>query len=100
MRAVAAILLLLGTIASAAETADIIFMNGNVYTVNEKQPRAEAVAVSRDRIVFVGSNAEAQKFRNDETRIINLGEKTVTPGCTDSHRHIVGLVQRERHMKL
>jgi predicted amidohydrolase YtcJ len=100
MRAVAAILLLVGTIASAAETADIIFMNGNVYTVNEKQPRAEAVAVSRDRIVFVGSNADAQKFRNDETRIIDLGGKTVTPGFTDSHCHIFGIGEREMKLNL
>src|SRR5438045_4597807 len=100
MRAVAAILLLVGSIASAAETTDTIFINGNVYTVNEKQPHAEAIAVSRDRIVFVGSNADAQKLRSDKTRIIDLAGKTVTPGFTDSHCHIFGIGEREMRLNL
>jgi predicted amidohydrolase YtcJ len=100
MRAVAAILLLVGSIASAVETADTIFINGNVYTVNEKQPHAEAIAVSRDRIVFVGSNADAQKLRSDKTRIIDLAGKTVTPGFTDSHCHIFGIGEREMTLNL
>ena len=100
MRAVAAILLLMGSIASAAETADTIFINGNVYTVNEKQPHAEAIAVKGDRIVFVGSNADAQKLRSDKTRIIDLTGKTVTPGFTDSHCHIFGIGEREMTFNL
>ena len=98
MRFVAAILLLVGSIASAAETADIIFINGNVYTVNEKEPRAAAIAVRGDRIVFVGSNADAQKFRNGKTRTIELAGKTVTPGLTDSHCHIFGIGEREMRL--
>lgn len=100
MRSVAAILLLVGSIASAAETADLIFINGNVYTVNDKQPRAEAIAVREDRIVFVGSNADTQKFRSDKTRIIDLAGKTVTPGFTDSHCHIFGIGEREMKLNL
>src|SRR2546429_9512821 len=46
----------------AAEQVDLILLNGNIYTVNEKQPRAEAIAVKNQRVVFVGSNAEAKKF--------------------------------------
>ncbi|PYJ68449.1 MAG: hypothetical protein DME75_13035, partial [Verrucomicrobia bacterium] len=42
---------------------DLILVNGNVYTVNEKQPHAEAIAVRDQRIVFVGSNEDARKFR-------------------------------------
>ena len=41
---------------------DLIFVNGNVYTVNERQLHAEAVAVKNERIAFVGSNDEAKKF--------------------------------------
>src|ERR1700737_4130005 len=44
---------------SAAEDADLIFVNGNVYTVGDKQPHAEAIAVKQGRIAFVGSNEEA-----------------------------------------
>jgi predicted amidohydrolase YtcJ len=96
MRAVAASLLLMGSIASAAETADTIFINGNVYTVNEKQPRAEAIAVSGDRIGFVGSNDEAKKFRTK--KVVDLAGKTVVPGLTDSHCHIFGIGERETRL--
>src|SRR5437868_13759743 len=100
VRSVAAILLFVDSIASAAEPADIIFTNGNVYTLNEKQPRAEAIAVREHRIVFVGSNADAQKFRSDKTRTIDLAGKTVTPGFTDSHCHIFGIGEREMTLNL
>ncbi|PYK66823.1 MAG: amidohydrolase, partial [Verrucomicrobia bacterium] len=100
MRAVAAILLLMSGIPAGAEAADTIFINGNVYTVNEKQPRAEAIAVNGDRIVFVGSNADAQKLRSDKPRIIDLAGKTVTPGFTDSHCHIFGIGEREMTLNL
>ncbi|PYJ10017.1 MAG: hypothetical protein DMF06_07795, partial [Verrucomicrobia bacterium] len=42
---------------SRAETADALFINGNIYTANDRQPRAEAIAVNGSRIIFVGSNA-------------------------------------------
>ena len=55
------ILLLLVLMPVQQQTAaDIVFKNGNVYTVDTKQPRAQAIAVTKDRIVFVGSNADAQ----------------------------------------
>src|SRR4029077_13110430 len=46
----------------AAEDVDLIFVNGNIYTVNERQAHAEAIAVKKDRIVFVGSNETVKKF--------------------------------------
>jgi len=79
---------------------DLILVNGNVYTVNKKQPRAEAIAVRDQRIVFVGSNQDARKFRGDKTRIIDLGGKTVVPGFTDSHCHIFGIGEREMKLNL
>src|SRR5438046_4317071 len=85
MRAVAAIVLLVSGITADAETAETIFISGNVYTVNEKQPSAQAIAVHRDRIILVGSNADAERFRADKTRIVDLEGKTITPRFTDSH---------------
>jgi predicted amidohydrolase YtcJ len=80
--------------------ADLILVNGNVYTVNDKQPHAESIAVKDERVVFVGSNEEAKKFRSDLTRIIDLGGKTVVPGLTDSHCHIFGIGEREMRLNL
>jgi predicted amidohydrolase YtcJ len=79
---------------------DLILVNGNVYTVNKKQPRAEAIAVRDQRIVFVGLNEDARKFRGDKTSIIDLGGKTVVPGFTDAHCHIFGIGEREMKLNL
>src|SRR5438128_2342257 len=43
---------------NGAEMNDSVFVNANIYTVNERQPHAEAVAVKSGRIVFVGSEAD------------------------------------------
>jgi len=100
MRAVAAILLFVSGITAGAETVETIFINGNIYTVNDKQPFAQAIAVKGDRIIFVGANADAEQFRGDKTRIVDLAGKTVTPGFTDSHCHIFGIGEREMTLNL
>ncbi|MFL6583974.1 MAG: amidohydrolase [Chthoniobacterales bacterium] len=78
----------------------MIFVHGNVYTVSERQPHAEAIAVNADRIAFVGSDADAQKFRGAATRVIDLHGQTVVPGLTDSHCHIFGIGEREMNLNL
>ena len=83
-----------------AEPADTVFINGNIYTVNDRQPRAEAIAVKRGRIVFVGSNADAKTFQESSTRVVDLAGKTVVPGLTDSHCHIFGIGAREMNLNL
>jgi len=86
--------------ASKVEPADLIFINGNIYTVNDKQPHAEALAVKMDRIVFVGSTAAAKKYQGAKTRVIDLHGSTVVPGMTDAHYHFIGVGQRERNLNL
>ena len=83
-----------------ASDVDLLFVNGNIYTVNEKQPHAEAIAVKNQRIVLVGSNEEAKSFRDDKTRIVDLGGKTVVPGFTDSHCHIFRIGEQELTLNL
>ena len=100
MRPVTAILLFMSCVTASAETAETIFINGNIYTVNDKQPFAQAIAVKGDRIIFVGANADAAQFRGDKTRIVDLAGKTVTPGFTDSHCHIFGIGEREMTLNL
>ena len=80
--------------------ADIVFKNGNVYTANDKAPQAEAIAVKGDRIVFVGTNAAAQKYVRSNTRVVDLHGNTVLPGFTDSHQHLSGVGQREMTLNL
>src|SRR6266404_2136682 len=82
------------------EPADLIFVNGNIYTANEKQPHAQAIAVKADRIVFVGSNSEVDKFKGTQTRIIDLHGATALPGMTDAHHHLEGVGFREMTLNL
>ena len=80
--------------------ADIVFKNGNIYTAKDNTPRAEAIAVKADRIVFVGSNADAQKYVGQGTRVVDLKGNTVLPGFTDSHQHLSGVGLREMTLNL
>src|SRR6267142_2599712 len=81
-------------------TAELVFKNGNIYTVNERQPTAEAIAVKGDRIIFVGSNRDAQKYVGETTRVIDLNGKTMVPGMTDAHHHLLGVGFREMTLNL
>src|SRR5438874_49091 len=80
--------------------ADIVFTNGNIYTVSDKQPHAEAVAVKGGRIVFVGSNAAVKEYQGSNTRVVDLRGETVVPGMTDAHYHFIGVGQREMTLNL
>jgi predicted amidohydrolase YtcJ len=80
--------------------ADIVFKNGNVYTANDKDPHAEAIAVKADRIVFVGTNAAAQRYVGPNTRVVDLHGNTVLPGFADSHQHLSGVGLREMTLNL
>lgn len=80
--------------------ADLVLKNSNIYTVNSAQPKAEAVAVKGDRIVFVGANREAQNYIGKNTRVIDLKGATVLPGLTDAHHHLEGVGFREMTLNL
>lgn len=69
------------------EPADLLLTGGVVHTADAAQPRAQAVAVRGDRIVFVGSAAEAELYRGPQTRVMQLGGRTLVPGFVDSHGH-------------
>jgi len=73
--------------AVTASAADYVLTNGKVYTVNEKQPWAEAVVVKGNEIVFVGSTADAQKLIGENTKVADLGGRMVMPGMIDTHLH-------------
>jgi predicted amidohydrolase YtcJ len=96
----ACVLAFLGPISQlrAAEDVDLLLFNGNVYTVNEKTPRAKAIGVRNDRVVFVGLNDDARRFH--AARTVDLHGHTVVPGLTDSHCHIFGIGERELRLNL
>jgi predicted amidohydrolase YtcJ len=69
-------------------SADLALTGGNVLTMNQSQPCAEAVAVKGDRIVKVGTNKEISQLIGENTRVIRLNGKTVIPGFIDTHIHV------------
>ena len=74
-----------------AQKADLVIRNANVYTVNKAQPRASAVAVLGDRIVYVGDDKGAASFTAQNTRVIDAGGKFLMPGLIEGHGHIYGM---------
>ncbi len=80
--------------------ADIVFKNGNVYTANDTSPKAQAIAVKANQIVYVGTNDGAQVYVGNQTRVVDLKGRTVLPGFTDSHQHLSGVGFREMTLNL
>lgn len=71
------------------EQADAIFFGGDIITVNDQQPEAEAVAIKDGKIVFVGDKTAADKWKGEHTDLVDLKGKTLMPGFIDPHTHIV-----------
>lgn len=80
--------------------ADMIISGGTIYTVDDTNPTVEAVAVSSGKIVFAGAAAEVQKYKGDQTQMIDLQGQTMTPGFIESHGHIMGLGYNELNIDL
>jgi predicted amidohydrolase YtcJ len=70
-----------------AVKSDLVLRNGSIYTVDGKGGWAKALAISRGRIVFVGSDAEAAAYINPDTKVIDLDGMMVLPAFVDSHMH-------------
>src|SRR5260370_36531116 len=71
------------------EPADIIVLQGRVYTENPQQPWAQAVAIYRGKIVAVGDDPEIERRRGMGTKVINAGGTLVLPGFVDCHIHFM-----------
>jgi predicted amidohydrolase YtcJ len=65
------------------------FINGKIYTVDKNRPVAEAVIISGNRIEFAGSNDEAAKLTDKQTKVIDLQGKLMLPGFIDNHVHFI-----------
>jgi predicted amidohydrolase YtcJ len=75
------------TALTAFEKADLIVVNANVITMDEKRPAAQAFALSAGRFASVGSNADIKLVAGPQTQVLDLGGKTVVPGFIDAHAH-------------
>ncbi len=71
--------------------ADLVIMNADIRTIDNTKPRAEAVAVTKNRISAVGTNQEIRKLIGENTKIIDARGKLVLPGFNDAHVHFAAM---------
>jgi hypothetical protein len=96
MLVLAIIFSLIITAVSASDNneAELLLLNGTIYTVNgkvdwDKQPQ-QVLAIAGKRIIYVGNDSDALDFVGPKTRIVDLGGKMVLPGFIESHAHPSG----------
>jgi predicted amidohydrolase YtcJ len=87
-------------VAAAQTAADLVLVNGNIYTVDNARPHVSALAARGGRIVFIGSDAEARSLARSTTRVVDLHGQTVLPGFIDAHAHLVGLGDQLRRVNV
>jgi predicted amidohydrolase YtcJ len=73
----------------ARPDADRIFINGKIWTGDDAQPTAQAMAISGDKILAVGTTAEIRALASGETEMVDLENRRVVPGFQDSHIHFI-----------
>jgi predicted amidohydrolase YtcJ len=69
--------------------ADIVLWNGKIITVDKRDSITEAVAIKYGRIAWMGKNEKVKRFIREETKVIDLEGKTVTPGLISTHEHFL-----------
>ena len=73
--------------------ADLILHNGTIWTVDQKNPSVQAVAIKDGRFIAVGADSGAMKFRGPNTQVVNLKGALVVPGFNDNHVHFQSAAQ-------
>ena len=74
-----------------APPADLVVLNGRIYTADGARPVVDAMAIRGGRVVFVGNGAGARALIGANTQTLDLGGRTAIPGMTDAHAHVTGL---------
>jgi len=69
--------------------AEIIYNGGSILTMNDAQPRAEAVAIADGKVLAVGSSQEIMKLKGKDTQVIDLKGQAMIPGFVDAHGHVL-----------
>jgi len=94
------VLALMAACKPALIPADLIISGGTIHTMEPSSPQVEAVVVSADTIRFAGTAAAAMTYRGDNTIMVDLKGKTMTPGLIEGHGHIMGMGYNELNIDL
>ncbi|MFK7949292.1 MAG: amidohydrolase [Saprospiraceae bacterium] len=76
---------------SEKQIADLIVINGNIATMNDNEPSAEAIAIKDGKIIAIGSNEDILKYKHESTKEIDADNQFVMPGLIDGHAHFSSL---------
>lgn len=82
------------------DPADMVIRNGNIYTMDEGQPQVEAVAVVDGKIIATGESDTIEEYIGEQTEVIDLKGRTMTPGLIEGHGHFMGLGYNELNLDL
>ena len=74
--------------AQPKDAADLVIRNANVHTMDDTVPRATAIAVQGERILWVGDDGGVARFIGEKTRVVDAGGRLLLPGFIDSHFHV------------
>lgn len=80
--------------ARSAASADIIYVGGDIVTLDDAQPSVEALAVKDGKILAIGPRAEVEQAHGgSDTKVVDLGGRTLLPGFLDPHSHYINSLQ-------
>ena len=88
---VATLAVLTGCDAGSGDAADLVLRNGNIVTVDDTNPEAQALAAKDGRIVALGSDADIEEYIGSDTEVIDLEGMTAIPGLIEGHGHFMGV---------
>lgn len=88
-KTILSLLLVCSSSVAVGQTADLVFTNASVLTMNDDSPTAEAVAVTGNQITYVGDAAGAEALVGDNTEVFDLGGDTLLPGFVSGHDHLI-----------
>ncbi len=95
------LIIVIVNISCSTEKADLVLMNGDIYTLEDDHPWASAVAISGNKIIAVlDSSNEIKKYTGSNTRIIDIEGKLAVPGFIDAHVHFAGFSAQQHDIML
>jgi predicted amidohydrolase YtcJ len=68
--------------------ADLVVRHANIHTMDDSKPRATALAVAGDKILWIGDDRDAGQYMGEKTRVVDAGGRLLLPGFIDSHFHV------------
>lgn len=74
---------------SAHAAADLVLVNGRIFTTEQTQPQVQAMAIQGETILAIGSNNEVMALADNNTEILDVASKRVMPGLIDTHSHAI-----------